>query len=104
MTGHVHRNTHKVIHLDKRTLPRGHYHDVGFESRQVVDIKISTVVTEYRAQILEDAPGKRYVAPFPAPVTRPVQYGTNLKAHAVYLSQFQLIPYQRQHAGALNQL
>jgi len=28
-------------------------------------------------------------------VTRPVQYGNNLKAHAVYLSQFQLIPYQR---------
>jgi len=85
----------KVIHLDKRTLPRGHYRDVGFESRQVIDIKISTVVTEYRAQILEDAQGKRYVAPFPAAVTRPVQYGTKLKAHAVYMSQFQLIPYQR---------
>ncbi len=85
----------KVIHLDKRTLPRGRYHEVGFESRQVVDIKISSVVTEYRAQILKDAQGKRYVAPFPAQVTRPVQYGTTLKAHAVYLSQFQLIPYQR---------
>lgn len=85
----------KVIRLDKRTLPRGHYHDVGFEARQVVDIRISTVVTEYRAQILEDAQGQRYVAPFPAQVTRPVQYGTNLKAQAVYLSQFQLIPYQR---------
>lgn len=85
----------KVIRLDKRTLPRGHYHDVGFESRQVIDIKISTVVTEYRAQILEDAQGKRYVAPFPTAVTRPVQYGIALKAHAVYLSQFQLIPYQR---------
>lgn len=84
-----------VIPLDKRTLPRGHYHDVGFESRQVIDIKISAVVTEYRAQILEDAQGKRYVAPFPAQVTRPVQYGTKLKAHAVYMSQFQLIPYQR---------
>ena len=85
----------KVIHLDKRTLPRGHYHEVGFESHQVVDIQISTVVTEYRAQILEDAQGRRYVAPFPAQVTRPVQYGAKLKAHAVYLSQFQLIPYQR---------
>ena len=85
----------KVIRLDKRTLPRGQYRDVGFESRQVIDIKIATVVTEYRAQILEDAQGKRYVAPFPAQVTRPVQYGIALKAHAVYLSQFQLIPYQR---------
>lgn len=85
----------RVIHLDKRTRPRGHYHEVGFESRQVVDIPISAVVTEYRARILEDARGRRYVAPFPAQVTRPVQYGAKLKAHAVYPSRFQLIPYQR---------
>lgn len=85
----------EVITLDKRTLPRGHYHDRGFESRQVIDIELSCVVTEYRAQILEDDHGQRYVAPFPPQVTRPVQYGVNLKAHAVYLSQFQLIPYQR---------
>ncbi len=35
------------------------------------------------------------MAPFPAQVTRPIQYGTKLKAHAVYMSQFQLIPYER---------
>ncbi len=85
----------QVMKIDKRTLPRGHYKDVGFESRQVIDIEISAVVTEYQAQILEDESGKRYVAPFPPHVTRPVQYGINLKAHAVYLSQFQLIPYNR---------
>ena len=85
----------EVIPIDKRTLPRGHYHDRGFESRQVIDIELSCVVTEYRAQILEDDHGQRFVAPFPPQVTRPVQYGNNLKAHAVYLSQFQLIPYQR---------
>ena len=28
-------------------------------------------------------------------VTKAVQHGTNLKAHAVYMSQFQLIPYNR---------
>jgi len=48
-------------------------------------------VTEYRAQILEDELGKRFVAEFPEQVTRPVQYGSQLKATAVYMSQFQLI-------------
>jgi len=86
----------KVLKIDKRTLPRGkHYRDIGFESRQVIDIKLSTLVTEYRAQKLEDENGKQYVAAFPKSVTRPVQYGASLKAHSVYMSQFQLIPYNR---------
>ncbi len=38
------------------------------------------------------------------PVTRPVQYGNHLKAHAVYLSQFQLIPYQRIQAHFRDQM
>jgi transposase len=83
------------IKIDKRCLPKGTYHEVGFESRQVIDIEISRIVTEYRAQILEDAEGKRYVAVFPQGVSRPIQYGQSIKAHAVYLSQFQLIPYER---------
>jgi transposase len=58
-------------------------------------LEISRVVTEYRAQILEDAYGKQYVADFPEGITRPIQYGQSIKSHAVYLSQFQLIPYER---------
>ena len=83
------------IKIDKRTLPRGNYTDVGFEVRQVIDFKIIAHVTEYRAQILVNETGKRYVAAFPPFVTRPVQYGAKTKANAVYLSQFQLMPYQR---------
>jgi transposase len=83
------------IPIDRRTLPAGRYHEVGYESRQVFDIDISRVVTEYRAQVLEDDNGNRYVAPFPQGVTKAVQYGAGIKAHAVYLSQFQLIPYNR---------
>ncbi len=83
------------IKLDKRCLPRGDYKEVGFEARQVMDIKISRVVTEYHAQILEDNQGKRYVAEFPKGISRPIQYGSSVKAHTVYLSQFQLIPYER---------
>jgi transposase len=84
------------IKVDRRTLPAGHhFHDVGFESRQVFDIDISRVVTEYRAQVLEDENGNRYVAVFPEGVTKAVQYGNGIKAHTVYLSQYQLIPYNR---------
>jgi len=83
------------ISVDRRTLPKGTYKDVGYESRQVVDIEISRVVTEYRAQILEDANGKRYTAAFPEGVSRPVQYGIDVKVHSVYMSQYQLVPYKR---------
>lgn len=84
-----------TIKCDKRRLPRGDYRETGFEARQVVDLEISCLVTEYRAQILEDAFGKQYVANFPEGITRPIQYGQSVKSHAVYLSQFQLIPYER---------
>ena len=91
------------IKLDKRRLPRGDYKEVGFEARQVIDIEISQVVTEYRAQILEDADGNRYVAEFPEGISRPIQYGNSVKAHSVYLSQFQLIPYERVADYFINQ-
>lgn len=83
------------IRLDRRKLPPERYKEVGYESRQVFGIEISRVVTEYRAQILEDSKGKRFVAPFPKEVTKAVQYGKSVKAHSVYMSQFQLIPYNR---------
>jgi len=85
----------KVIKVDRRKLPAVGYRHVGFDTRQVFDINISRVVTEYRAQILEDDKGNRVVAAFPEGVTKAVQYGAGLKAHAVYMSQFQLIPYNR---------
>ncbi len=85
----------KVIKVDRRKLPAGKYRQVGFESRQVFDIDICRVVTEYQAQILEDANAKQFVASFPEGVDKAVQYGTGLKAHSVYMSQFQLLPYNR---------
>ena len=84
------------IKVDRRSLPKGpRYQEVGHEIRQVIDIDISRFVIEYRAQILEDEQGNRFVAAFPEGVRRPVQYGLNLKANAVYMSQYQLIPYDR---------
>jgi transposase len=81
--------------VDRSKLPAGHYIEVGYESRQVIDIDITRIVAEYRAQILEDENRNRHMAEFPKEVTRPVQYGTSVKANAVYLSQYQLIPYAR---------
>jgi transposase len=68
---------------------------VGYESRQVFDIEISRTVTEYRSEIVEDESGNRFVAKFPEGITQPTQYGSRVKAHAVYMSQFQLLPYER---------
>ena len=84
------------IKCDKRKLPRGTtYKEVGYKIRQVFDMYVSRLVTEYQAQILEDEFGNRYIAPFPDGVDKAVQYGTTLKAHAVYMSQYQLLPYKR---------
>jgi transposase len=85
----------QVIRVDRSALPPGDYKEIGYEVRQVFDIDISRVVTEYQAQILEDSKGKRYTASFPIGVTKAVQYGRSVKAHSVYMSQFQLIPYDR---------
>ncbi|MBM2835672.1 MAG: hypothetical protein HW406_2833 [Candidatus Brocadiaceae bacterium] len=47
----------EVIKLDRRKLPPGRYKEAGYESRQVFDIDISRIVTEYQAEILEDRKG-----------------------------------------------
>ena len=88
-------DTTHVLEVDRRTVPPGEYHVAGHERRQVFDIEISRLVTEYQAEILEDANGRQFVATFPEGVTQSVQYGNTAKAHAVYLSQFQLLPYER---------
>ena len=41
------------------------FRDVGVEIRQVIDIEINQVVTEYRAQILQDELGNKIKAKFP---------------------------------------
>jgi transposase len=85
----------KTIRVDRSKLPEGTYKEVGYETRQVFDIDISRAVTEYQAQILEDSNGNRFTAPFPKGIDKAVQYGAKIKAHSVYMSQFQLIPYNR---------
>ena len=85
----------KQIRVDRGKLPKAVFQHIGYEKRQVFDIDISRCVTEYQAEIVEDQNGNRFVAPFPEGVTKAAQYGDGVKAHAVYLSQFQLLPYNR---------
>lgn len=94
----------KILRIDRKSLPDGQYREVGYESRQVIDLEITRMVTEWRAQVLEDNQGKRYVAPFPEGVTRPVQYGIGVKVNSVYMSQYQLIPYHRIEDHFLDQM
>jgi len=84
------------LRVNRQKLPRGHrYKRVKDDIRQVIDIVITRKVTEYRAEVLEDEQGRQYRAEFPEGVTRPVQYGTSVKAAAVYMSVYQLLPYNR---------
>ena len=85
----------EILKIDEKRLPKGKYHEAGYEARQIINIRISTIITEYRAQIVENEKGQRFMADFPFGVTRDIQYGSKVKAHSVYMSQFQLIPYNR---------
>jgi transposase len=56
-------------------------------------IIISRHATEYQAEILVDQNGRKFTAPFPEGVDHKTQYGSDVKAHSVYMSQFQMVPY-----------
>ncbi len=81
--------------IDSSKLNEGEYKPVGHEARQVFDMRISRYVIEYRAQRLCGPDGKIYTAEFPEGVVTQAQYGNGIKANSVYMSQFQLIPYDR---------
>lgn len=87
--------TVEEIGIDQSTLPPGRYRSGGFEARQVFDIEVSLTVTEYRAEVLVNEHDEEFVADFPKGVTEPAQYGSTIKAHSVYMSQFQLVPLDR---------
>jgi len=74
----------KIIKVDRSSLPKGEYKIIGYERRQVFDIDISTIVTEYQAEILENEKGKRFTASFPQEVKSKVQYGLGISAGTIY--------------------
>jgi transposase len=69
----------------------------GAERRQVVEVVPARLrVTEHRAEVVCcPACGKRTKAEFPAGVKATVQYGPSILARALYLHDYQLLPYAR---------
>lgn len=61
----------------------------------MIDVVMDVCVTEYRAEVVEDSDGNQYVATFPEHVTKAVQYGSSVRALSTYMSQYQLVPYNR---------
>ena len=92
------------VSVKDRPQPKSGYRELEPETRRVVDIILRPEVTAYRAQVLEDTRGRCFTASLPTGITQAIQYGEKLKAHAVYLSQYQLLPYQRLSEYFANQL
>jgi len=61
----------------------------------VVEMEIQRKVIEYRIVGGTGACGRAQRNTFPARIEAPVQYGPGVSAFAVYMTQYQLLPYQR---------
>lgn len=70
---------------------------IGRERRQVVDLVPARLrVTEHRAEVVRcPRCGQRTKAEFPENVRATVQYGPSVLARALYLHDYQLLPYAR---------
>lgn len=67
-----------------------------YEIRQVFDTPpVKIIVTEHRAEIKICSCGCTNKGKFPEDVKNPVQYGNRVTGLAVYLHDYQLIPYER---------
>jgi transposase len=98
MTDHPDRvKTHQVTHCHDCGAYLADREAESIERRQVVELPpLKLETTEHRAeQKTCHICGTKNRAAFPEGVNQPVQYGPLVKSLAVYLNQYQLIPYDR---------
>jgi len=69
---------------------------IDYKTRQEFNIVVRRKVTEHRAEI-KKCPycNCKNKADFPRLITKPVQYGITVLSTAIYLRNYQLIPYNR---------
>ena len=68
----------------------------GVEKRQIHDLPpLRLIVTEHQSETKHCPCGHINKAAFPEGVNAPVQYGPGVKAAAVYLKNYQFLPYER---------
>ena len=69
---------------------------IGYETRQEFNIVVRRKVTEHRTEI-KKCPycNCKNMADFPESIIKPVQYGITVLSTAIYLRNYQLIPYNR---------
>jgi transposase len=68
------------------------------ERRQVIELVIRREVTEYRTVAGTCACGRMHRSDFPQDIRAAVQYGPGVSAFAVYMTQYQLLPFERSAA------
>jgi transposase len=92
-----HKKVHRVAKCRKCHGTLAGVEAKGCKKRQVFDIPpVSIEVTEHQAEVKECPHcGAITEAQFPEGVTRPAQYGSRIKGFITYLSQYQLVPYDR---------
>jgi len=67
----------------------------NIEERQVFELEIKRIVTSHQAEVAVCGCGLKHKASFAPAIKAPVQYGQSVQALSSYLSQYQLIPYER---------
>ena len=90
------KKRHRVARCACCGLSLAHRPLEGIEKRQVHDLPPrGLIVTEHQAEIKHCPCGHLNKAAFPEGVNAPTQYGPHLKAVAVYLKNYQFLPFER---------
>jgi transposase len=89
--------THRPARCRHCSAPLAAARGASVERRQVIKLVPARLrVTEHRAEVVRcSSCGRRTKASFPSDVSATVQYGPSILARALYLHDYQLLPYAR---------